>query len=149
VGDHEAVRARERGEHGGLVPRLKRAQVDNFSFDAVFCQRAGGRKRNIAHGAVGHDRRIAAGARNVRLADRHIRQWLGQLALHGIEALVLDDDDGIRVSDRSARQRVGIGDRRRADYLEAGYVREPGFKALRVLRAGIDATAVRQAHDHG
>ena len=70
---------------------------------------------------------------------------LGHVALHSVERLVLEDEDGVVRADRRSEQALGVGRRRRHDDADARRVHEVGLGALAVL--GPEAAAARcRAH---
>ena len=72
---------------------------------------------------------------------------VGDLALHVVEHLALDEDDRVVVADRGLEQALGVGGRGGRHDLQAGDVRVRRFERLRVLRGQLQRRARRSAED--
>ena len=82
--------------------------------------------------AVGHQREVAAGPAHGGASERLLRVE-AELALHaGVQALLLEEQDRVRVGDRGAQQQPGVLGGGGTDDLEAGRAQEPGLRVLGV-----------------
>ena len=108
---------------------------------------SGGRHDLVNHGTVADDRDVGTCAHDLGFAEPSLGQWRRKRAFHGVERLVLDEQDRVGICNRGMEQRIGLVERRRADHLETGDVGEPPFQALRMLRPCIQSAAVLRADD--
>ena len=106
----QATRFGDGAEDGPCVQRDQRAHVDDFGVDAMFAlqnirrfERTRDHERKRDNGAV------AACAQNLGCAQRIDDLAIGDFPLHGVERLVLMEDDGIVVPDRRGHQAHDIG----------------------------------------
>src|SRR5579883_1736505 len=133
---------------GFAIERQQRAQIDHLGRGAFRSQPFGGFEGSPDHGAVGHDGQVFAFPDDLGLADGHGviggRKVLLDLA---VEALVLEEDDGVVVANCGLDEAFGIVGRRRRDDLQAGRLDEPHFRVLGMERAAVD-TAARGSADH-
>ena len=109
VGDHEPVGFADGVEHRLLVPGLDRHQVDDLHADAVVLEVGSRAERLVDETRHGDDGHVGALPLDVGLAqgDQMIRP-LGDLALHGVQRLVLDEDDGVVVADRRLEEALDV-----------------------------------------
>src|SRR2546423_15068148 len=93
--------------HGREAP-----QIDDFYAHAVlFLELLGRDERALHHGAVRHDGQGPSLTHALRFAerDREVGPWVGRLAVGlAIDALVLEEQDGIVAADRGPQQAVRI-----------------------------------------
>ena len=103
-----------------------------------------GRERDPHHRARRHDRHVLADALDVGDAERDQVLAVGHLALDRVVHLVLDEDDGVVVTDRRLQQSLRVGRRRGQDDLQARHVRDPRLQRLAVLRGRAPGRAERR-----
>jgi hypothetical protein len=96
---------------------------------------------------VTDDGHVTARPLDVGLAQRNDVLPFGNLALHVVEHLALDEDDRIVVSDGALEEALGVGRCRRHDDLETGDVGVIALEGLRVLRGELQRRAARAAKD--
>src|SRR5207244_13575524 len=83
-----------------LVERRRRARVDDLAGDPLGLELGRGGHGHSDHPADRDDGHVVAVADHARLAERDRVRLLRDVALHGVERLVPEEDDGIVVADR-------------------------------------------------
>ena len=98
-------------EHGLLVERFERAEIDQLDAGAGLLSHGRDRlQRLVHHHPVGDDRRVRAFLDDPRLADRHLVVPVGHRSLdRPVHLLVLEEEHRILVADRGPQQARGIG----------------------------------------
>lgn len=85
---------RDQFDHGVAVERVQATEFDHLRLDAVLDQFLGGSDGARDHARMGDDTKIAA--RPAQLGLSQVRALPSvELTLHGVQALVLDEDHGI------------------------------------------------------
>jgi len=136
--DHDAAGLLEGGNDGLNIEGLNGAQVDNLSVDTVLLLELGGGGQGLADAARhGDDGKVLSGALDLGLADGQDEVvLLGSLA-HGeslaVQELVLENNNGVGVTDSSLEQTLGILSAPRGDNLQTGNAAVPGGVILGVL----------------
>ena len=103
------------------------------------------------HRAIGQDGHILTCAASNSLSERHGVVLFGQFFAQfgqAIEQLMLQVEDGIVVTNGSFEQALGVVSGRWHNYLDAGHVEEPRFRAGRMERPAFDPAARWAANDH-
>ena len=126
--------------------RLRRSMTSVSTPCSLFSRSAAASASTTA-GPQADDRGVGAFADHPGDADRLGVVVLGHDALGGVEALALDEQDGVVRPDRRLQQPLGVGGRRRVDDVQAGDVGEDALQRLRVLAAVALAGADRGADD--
>ena len=73
----------------------------------------------------------------------------GDFSVHGVQKLVLEEQNRVIVPDRCPQQMVCIGGVGRGNYLQAGAVHEQGLRALCVLGSVSGSAAFGKTHGDG
>ena len=144
---------RHRSEDRGGVQRYQAAEVDDGHADALGRETVGRLQRPRHHQGQSHHggiRSLPQHTGRSQLVDDLAR---GDLALRGVERLVLEQQHGIGIADRGGHQPDQVLRRGRRDHLHAGDGHRPVLDALRVLGAEAQARAVagpddQRAADH-
>lgn len=131
-----------------LVEGTNRPEVDDLDLDALFredfgcfeCHVDDARPRD--HGAV------FALAGDARLAERNgERRIVRHVALHAVERLAFEDEDGVLVANGRLHHAVRVFGGRRRDALQARHVSVEMLHRVGVLAADLFGRAVRAAED--
>ncbi len=147
VDDHRAPCLAHRGSQRVHIQRREAAQVDHFERDTLARRGFGGGQRCLHRRPVGHDRRVAALARDPCPIQQQRRQRQIQLLACPIARLRLQEDHRVGVGDGGGQQPVGVPRRRGGDDLQPGGVCVVRLRAFGVLLDGADVAAVGDA-DH-
>src|SRR5258707_3259285 len=144
----DAPGARRFGEQRPRIERHERAHVDHRRGNSVL---RGERLRRLErprhHGRERDQGGVPACAQHFGLPQGLDVLAVGNLALVREQALVLEEDDGIRIAYRRGEESFRIGRRGGCDDLESGNSHRPVLHALRVLRAEARTRAVCRADD--
>ena len=132
-----------------IVERPQRPQIDHFSFDIVGGERSGGVQRLPQRAAIGDERNILPNAANLSLVDVDRAGVGGELAGHVVQHHVLEDQHRVGIFERRPKHSARVWDGRRSHHLNAGNMRIPSFKAMRMLSGDLASCTGRQADDHG
>jgi hypothetical protein len=95
----------------------------------------------------GHDREVAAGAHDARLAEHGGVRRVRLGSFDRVRPLVLEEEHRVVVPDRRDQEQLGVRRRGRTDDLEPRDAEEPRHRHLRVDGAEAAAAADRRA-DH-
>ena len=104
--DHDAPGALDAAEHGGAIPRTRRAEVDDLARDVrkEICRRA----RDADHLAERDDGHVCTGTNDARRSERpESGVTCLELFLGVVEVARLEEDHRILVSDRTPQEAVG------------------------------------------
>ena len=94
-----------------------------------------------------HERDVASLAQNPRAPER-FRISLRHVALQLVEALVLEEDDGVVIADRRLQEALRVGRCRGRDDLQARHPHQPRDGHLRVDGSEATACSDDRANDH-
>ena len=152
VGHEHAIRSAHAFEDRLLVPRNDRPQVDHlYRTPAFLCQGVGHGLRLMHRVTPSHHGQVGPAPARASLAERNqvVLVRLRRAGWHGaVEALVLEEDDGVVHARGGLDQALGILGARRVDHVPAGYVGEEALDVGRVPRAALDVAADRDTADH-
>ena len=99
--------------------------------------------------AVGDRGQILTLALHVRRAERHLERLVGDLALdQPVGALVLEEQDRVRILDGRPEHARRVVGRPWDDHLEAGDVAVGGLDRLRVVQGPVHAASPGRTDDH-
>ena len=115
--------------------------------DAFFGQLFGSLKAHLHHAAISNDGAVSTFALHVGHTQRNGVLLLGHHALGAVQGLLLQEHDGVVVTDGGFQQALGVIGRGGDDHLQAGEVGQTGLKALGVLGGGAGAGTGGGAHD--
>src|SRR6059036_64689 len=101
--------------------------------DAFLGQLPGRFQRHQQHFGIGDERHVGPRSLHLRDAERDRVVAVSDFALHGIQQLSLDEDDGVLVPDRALDEPLGVMRRCGRHHFQARHVAEPRFQTLRML----------------
>jgi hypothetical protein len=145
--DDRSMRAPDRREERRLVQRPQRAQVDDVGLDALAGERLGGLEGLPQRAAVGFAGHASAGPAHRGPRDVDRAGVVRQLALHGVQRAVLEDEHRVGVLQRGPEHPPRVAQRCRGEHLDAGDVGVPALEAVRVLRRELAACSGGHADD--
>src|SRR3954469_7197659 len=150
VQHQRARRLLDRPDHGLLVDRIHRPQVDDLDGYAASGEGVRRLQRLMHHRAVGDDRDVVAGPLDRRGADRDELLWILRDVLldPAIQRLVLEEQARVVVADRGLQQPLRVRRERGAHDLDPTGVREPRLRVHRVEVRCPHAAAARRAQHH-
>ena len=127
------------------VQRTDPPWVDDLDLDALRTERIGCLHRTVDHLLPGHYRHVASGTDGVGDTDRHQVLTIGNLALEGIEPLVLEVDDGVIGAD-GGKYNYPVHELTTAEI--QGLYRAYARAAERALEAGFQWLEMHYAHGY-
>src|SRR6185295_1694232 len=147
VQDERLRRLFDGAQHGFLVPRSERAEIDDLDGHALLSELLRRFVGGVDHRTPRDQGDVVALAVHPRLAERHRVALLRHLVLDAaVQVLVLEVEDGVGILDRLDEKALGVGRRGRADDLEAGDVREARLGVLGVEGAAGETAAGRKTN---
>src|SRR5580692_7638233 len=143
----QAMRARDRTQHGLCVHGNQGTDVDDFAIDTVFrLEFVGGRDGARHHQSERKDGGVRARPNNFSHAQPVYDLAIGDFAFGGVKRLVFEEDDRIRIAYRSREKTDDIERSRRCNDLQARDHHAPVLDALAMLGTETRAPAVGGAN---
>ncbi|KAI6775058.1 hypothetical protein HG530_001816 [Fusarium avenaceum] len=129
------------------IKRLDRSQVDDLDLDAVLLLEVlGGNKRLANSAAQGDDGQVLARSLNLGLSEGNNEIILlgsfGHREALAVHQLVLENTDGVGVTDSGLQETLGILSAPGGDNLETGNAAVPGREILGVLSTDTSSETV-------
>src|SRR5574341_1811701 len=131
--DHDPVRFLDRGKDRLFVEGCQASRIHHLCRNSVLALPVRRLQGLVNHPAGSDDCHIRATALDICLAERNEALFLRDLSGHLVQALVLEEQDGVQAPDACLQQALGVGWGGREDDTDAGCVDEPCLQRLRVM----------------
>src|SRR5215208_596709 len=147
VEDERLRRLLDGAQHGILVPRGQRAEIEDLDRNTFALELLRGLVGCVDHRPPGDQRDVVTFAVRPCLAEGNRVALVRHLVLDApVKVLVLEVENRVRIVDRLDEEPLRVRRRGRADDLEPGNVREARLRVLRVEGHAREAAAGREPH---